>query len=193
MRRPRTYSKAATEARLNRDLSGRPIPFQRVPTLSGVRSRRYYNPYTDELATEDYVIRIYNPALKALMEEELGRKSDYLEAKERFRKGKLEYTNTLASSYLVKQQSMGLPLTSANSVKKDEEFKSLVRSLRVASFQSRLTPKYSIERSELYSPTGEYALLLVALGRRNEDDAFPVGMSPTGWASTVASNLTEAS
>lgn len=79
---------------------------------------------------------------------------------------------------MLKERALGRPVTTRNQAKKNVEFQALYQRLQVVSLQARHAPLGSRLREELYAPDGEYANLLVQLGRRLPNEQFRVGMSP---------------
>lgn len=86
--------------------------------------------------------------------------------------------SSLLSTWQARQASLGQPVTARNVARKDAEFRQLVQRLRIVSYQARHTPYEDAEaRARLYASDGEYAQILVQLGRRLPDAGFPVGES----------------
>ena len=177
---PNGYTGGRYAEQLRADLANaRPIPYRRLPG-SG---RRYYNPYTGNIVTEHYVVRIYRPNLSKI-ERELTAQSNRRNAvaTRRQRKSFLE-------TYLIKKQAEnpGSTLRELNARYADE-FQSLYVQLRTQQLAAKAAPIGSEERERILSPTGAYAQALEDLGRRLPDQDFMVGMSPSpkgGYIDTV--------
>lgn len=145
--------------------TGRPIPFRRVPG-----TRKYQNPYTGQIVTEHYVVRIYRP--------QLGLADRYIiqEQSKRYQKRRRRYEKSLLDTYMARQEALGNSITRSDA-RRSPEFIELNRRLTAISIESRQFPIGSPEREQFFRPDGEYAQILVALGRRLDGDDFPVGMS----------------
>lgn len=190
-RRPRVYNKSATQAQLVKDLRGRPIPFRRTPSLppGKTKGRWYYNPYTGDIRSEDYVMRVYNPAVKQSM----AMQSDLNAARKKIARQQREYSASLVDVYAAKQVVLGTPMD-RGSIRRDYNFNALVQRLRVVAYEARQVDRNSIQAEYLYAADGEYAQILTALGRRLETDSFEVGMSPQRYiANTVLPTYEEQS
>lgn len=162
---------AANQAQLTADLaSGRPIAYRRLPgTASG---RGFYNPATGDQVSQHYVLRVYRPSLTDV-ERQFTRERVQLEAA----RARVQ-VSSLAETWILKERSLGRPVTSRNEARKNAEFQALYQRLQVVSLQARHAPLGSRQREELYAADGEYANLLVQLGRRLPNEEFRVGMSP---------------
>lgn len=86
--------------------------------------------------------------------------------------------NSLADTWRARQQALGVDITNRNVAKKNEEFQALYSRFRTVVYQARYIPISDPEaRQRVYAADGEYAELLVLLGRRLPDAGFPVGES----------------
>lgn len=162
---------AANQAQLYSDLaSGRPIAYRRIPGVAS--GRGYYNPLTGKPVSQHYVLRIYRPALTDV-------ERQYTKERVRLEVARARVqVNSLADTWMFKERSLGRPVTTRNMAKKDAEFQRLYQRLQIISVQARHAPLGSRLREELYAADGEYANLLVQLGRRLPNEDFRVGMSP---------------
>lgn len=167
-------------AQLQRDLrSRRPIPYRRLPGAG----RRYYNPYTGDIVTEHYVVRIYRPNLSSI-ERELTAQANRRNAVRTQRQRK-----SLLQTFLIKKQSEnpGRSLHELEAEYKDE-FQSEYIKLRTQQLAAKSAVIGSEERRNILAPDGEYAKTLENLGRRIPNQDFLVGSSPApkgGYIDTV--------
>ncbi len=133
--------------------------------------RTYYNPRTGQEVSEHYVVRIYRPALSDIEREEARRRVRLYTSQQR------RVVASLADSWEVRQESLGQPVTPRNLIRKNAEFNALLDRFRIVSYEARHAPLGTPLRDSLYAADGEYAQLLVLLGRRLPDAGFPVGES----------------
>ena len=150
--------------------TGSPIPYRRVPG----KNRVYFNPRTGDEVSEHYVVRIYKPALSEIERSEINR-----QVRINTRQQAIQL-NSLADTWRAKQAALGTPIDSRNVAKKNAEFRALYNRFKVVSYNARQSSRIIEDRAtrdRLYDGQGEYAQLLVALGRRRQEDTFMVGES----------------
>lgn len=157
--------------RLQDDLTRGPVFYRRVPG----GNRTYYDPKRPTLApvSEHYVVRIYKPAIEAEQRAVINaRVRDY----QRIAR---EQNKSLAETYMIRQASLGQPVTAQNVTLKDAQFKDLVRQLQIESYKARQQNVLTNpNRAKAFETGSAYSNLLVALGRRTGEEDFLIGESP---------------
>jgi hypothetical protein len=148
------------------------IHYRRIPG-----TRRYYNPKTYQTIS-DRQVQNYRKSLTPNQREDIRVQSRRVGTASRRKRGdllstfqrKLDYEET---SYTASERA---------------RFANLYARLQQISLQEREwigLPEYADELEDLRDPDGEYADILVELGRRDPDSEDPVGSSPPGTASAL--------
>jgi hypothetical protein len=168
------------QEQLLRDLgSGKAIPYRRLPGLPGSSEKRYINPLTGQTTfddgsyiTEDYVLRHYRPALAE------AERQATTQANRRYAFQSRGLRISFAETFLLKKQVEN-PLMSDEQLRDNfnQEFMDLYAELKRVQIAARNTDINSPLRAGLMAPDGPYAELLVALGRREPDASWAVGLS----------------
>jgi hypothetical protein len=89
----------------------------------------------------------------------------------------------MAHTYAVRQQALtNLEYTDSDAIN-SLDFQTLV--FRMQDLKRQLIGTWGDQRAAMTDPNGEYANVLVQLGRRLENQTDFVGMSPTGYINAV--------
>jgi hypothetical protein len=166
----RRYRGQKYEAQLQKDLASGPVAYRKVPG-----SRRYYNPKTGETVSEDYVVRIYRKQVSPQELRVMQYRSKVLAQSNR------QVRDSLGRTYWAKLQADKVISTEQvyrSSQLNQYGFNNVYTRLRAVSYNARYQTLDSPERKAAYAADGEYAQLLVALGRRLPEETFMVGDSP---------------
>jgi hypothetical protein len=160
------------QAQLDADIAtGRPIFYRQIPG-----TRTYYNPNTGQEVSEHYVLN-YRQNL-----DESARQAVVLRGRIIGRQNRA-LKLSMAHTYAVRQQAIsGLPYTDDDSIN-SIDFQVLVQ--RMLDLKRQTIGTFGDQKASLTDPNGEYANVLVQLGRRLENQTDFVGMSPTGYIDAV--------
>jgi hypothetical protein len=160
------------QAQLDADLrTGRPIYYRQIPG-----TRTYYNPNTGAEVSEHYVLR-YRANL-----DDAARQSIVIRGRVVGRQNRA-LKSSMAHTYAVRQQALSsLPYSDEDAID-SLDFQILVQ--RMYDLKRQTIGTFGDQRAALTDPNGEYANVLMQLGRRLENQTDFVGMSPTGYIDAV--------
>lgn len=149
------------------------VLFRRIPG-----TRRYYDPSTYETHTEHFVIRKYRPTRTASEREAIRASGRQTIAR------RTETKRSIASTYVRKLNSEGREFNRNREIELQVLYDRL-QQLKIED-QQLLRANDTEARDALLAPDGEYAQILVRLGRRPADADYLVGMSPVGISERIS-------
>jgi hypothetical protein len=154
--------------------SGPPIHYRRIPG-----TRRYINPRDPtDVRTEHYVVRIYRPSLSVTQRSEV--RTEARQVATRRRKNRSD----VASTYQRKVEAENGAYSRSDRDAFADDYARL-QQLKFEESSMIGLPERADELADLRAADGEYAQLLVDLGRRPPDADYPVGESPEGISATL--------